>query len=563
MMECNKVVLNVLMLNMSTFPQSKEEHRYKFSEKEYEFECSAESQLVPVTKLLIAKLGKEQKSCLQKIVIMATEETLCVSKPEIWGDDVSPCSFYLSKVGDKAVSASELKQDWIGDKKETEISVNGRKIGVVLVKKQTPVSMAFYQNVIQTMKGNGQVNLYMDMQGGDRNAITQANAIVSLLKNQGIKLCGRFAIDFNRNRKENNETNPIKCVDEEYKTYDFLSAMEIFRRYGKGEALLEFLENRRKSGENQGRETESSEYDERDKELITVIEDISDAIRLCDMDGFEAALTMIGGLKNKFKSESLSGSQESEQGNIIQEVTEFDLVFSDIYDDYKEILPAAGTSKIVKQITWCRKKGLLQQALTIIESKMPKEICNKFLGVTYVTNGTELDFDVDKDVSVNRNGSWIRDGQRNIKTYISAVLQDKKMTYKTIENYIVEQWLYYYDTKNQSDVVDFAKNRLNQNVNTADEAKRVIEAKITSGTRVDRYIKHWENNEQRSMRFCYVPTDSNAQRAFNRFMFLHSFLKKQRNETNHGGHSDIRCTAKQMEALIDVYLDYANNLGLQ
>ena len=223
MMECNKDVLNVLMLNMSTFPQSKEEHRYKFSEKEYEFECSAESQLVPVTKLLIAKLGKEQKSCLQKIVIMATEETLCVSKPEIWGDDVSPCSFYLSKVGDKAVSASELKQDWIGDKKETEISVNGRKIGVVLVKKQTPVSMAFYQNVIQTMKGNGneQVNLYMDMQGGDRSAITQTNAIVSLLSNQGVNLCDRYAIDF----YPLNEVNHIRRVNDEYRIYDLLSAI--------------------------------------------------------------------------------------------------------------------------------------------------------------------------------------------------------------------------------------------------------------------------------------------------------------------------------------------------
>ena len=63
----------------------------------------------------------------------------------------------------------------------------------------------------------------MDMQGGDRNAVSQMNAIVELLERQGVMIRGRYANDYNPTRKER-PLHTIREVSKEYRTYDLISA---------------------------------------------------------------------------------------------------------------------------------------------------------------------------------------------------------------------------------------------------------------------------------------------------------------------------------------------------
>jgi len=496
--------INVLLLNMSTFPKNCEEHSYRFEDKEYK----AKSQLQPITKLLLDTVG------LQKIVIMATEATLQVAKGQDPGwEGMSPCEYYLARVKEK-------KDD----------------VEAVIVEKSMPVTMSFYWDVIQAIKGDGKetVNLYMDMQGGDRSAITQTNAIVSLLSNQGVNLCDRYAIDFH----PLNEVNHIRRVNDEYRIYDLLSAMEIFRRYGRGLALQEFLESKASSETG----TKDEEIMARDKRLIETVVMISDAIRLCDMDGFETALGMITVLKETF-------------AKTVAARTEFDLVFDDIYDEYEEILPEEGKSKIVKQIVWCRKKGLLQQALTLIEAKMSKVIYDRLI---------ECNLDVSKKVEKrdSYNSSWCEPGDEEVVREFALAAKDAAgKSWEPLENYCIDLWDAYFSRKtNDKTYYDRLYEKFIEtgsvtvaigHIGNEPYMRRRLQVNIFNK-------KKWER-----IRLPYELKSGIQEKRFNKFMLLHCFLKKQRNLTNHSGQGEIRCDAKQIEKLIDDYLKRAEEFGLQ
>lgn len=483
---------NVLLLSMSTLQLPITEYSYVYEDMEYR----GQSQLEPITKLLVDGL----KVRLNRIVIMATDATLEEKKVMVSGEvyNISAVDFYKKRVE--------------GVCKEAK---------VISVRKPPVVTIDFYWNVISEIKGDNdeKINLYMDMQGGDRNAIAQTNAIVSLLKNQGVKLCGRYAIDFNKQK----EIQPIRRVDEEYRIYDLISAMEMFRRYGRGQGLLNYFENCPKTGG-------------RDVKLINAIEQVSNAIRLCDVDGFEKALVKIKQLKEQFLEKDETG-----------EMTEMDIVFKDIYDDYRDLLPdATGESRTIKQIEWCRKKGLLQQALTLIEGKMPMVICNKVIS---------YDMNKQEEVSEKTETGWRK--AQTITTLGKFVEETKRVLGKTWEsddNFLVNQWANSYRKE--------CYMKFGEAIEGAQEPETIaMQIKVLMkgiGNKV--YIR----KKQQSICFGYrfkKPTDNQR---FMEFMFLHSFLKKQRNIINHGiTGEDMRCDANRIETLIDTYLEYACSLEMQ
>ncbi len=86
----------------------------------------------------------------------------------------------------------------------------------------------------------------MDMQGGDRNAISQMNAMAELLVRQKVEIQARYANDYEP--KKEKPLHTIRDASREYRTYELISAMDIFARYGWGDKLEEYFKNEKEIG---------------------------------------------------------------------------------------------------------------------------------------------------------------------------------------------------------------------------------------------------------------------------------------------------------------------------
>ena len=313
---------NILLLGMSTFPQILAVNRYSDPiERTYIF---GYSQLEPTTKFLIDQMKKNGQK-LDKIVIMASKdakEKFYVEKEISY--KASACEFYLARISEyikNPMAQAQRDLQYYNEKtrnmeslfNECEIYLkdivrksdgdieycNVEGIEVVIVSMQEE-KISFLYEVTKQIQDVEKVKLYLDMQGGSRNTIAQMNAIVGLLEGENVEIVGRYAIDFHKD----NPVNPIREVSSEYNTYALISAMQAFKKYGRGQSLIEYFE-----GIDNVRVTE----------LLNAIKKASDSIRLCDINGFDDALEQLSKIKDK--------KVESAQ-------TEMDIVFEDIVDDY-------------------------------------------------------------------------------------------------------------------------------------------------------------------------------------------------------------------------------------
>ena len=233
----------------------------------------------------------------------------------------------------------------------------------------------FFWNAIIKIRGNAErdnkkIHLYMDMQGGDRNTVAQMNAIVELLKRQGVIIKGRYANDYEPSKKSPCHT--IRDASGEYKTYDLMSAMDAFTRYGWGDGLNDYFQN-------------DVREDSKEQRLIEAINKASSAISTCNADTFDDAVKDIGNLRRDFEGGEVS-TQES--GDSVR-ITQLGVVFKDIKEDYSPLFDAK--YRYVEQIRWCFRKKFVQQALTIFEAKMPYEFVHSGLLYYKTTNASQED----------------------------------------------------------------------------------------------------------------------------------------------------------------------------
>ena len=240
----------------------------------------------------------------------------------------NPFFLVQNRVKGRHLIRLQLPQLFIDQRQQQgrRLRVFWKAVNVILGRSKTPSEDSSSEKSLSHKVLNENIDLYMDMQGGDRNTISQMNAIVELLSRQGVTVKGRYANDFIPNRTPPLHT--IREASEEYRTYDLISAMDAFSRYGWGDSLDEFFH---------GRVRGSS----KESKLIKAIKQASSAISKCNADGFDSAVQKIEKLKSEFK--------ESEH------VTQMDVVFQDIQDDYSPLFGAK--YRYVAQIRWCLDKN--------------------------------------------------------------------------------------------------------------------------------------------------------------------------------------------------------------
>lgn len=363
---------NVLLITMSTFnAKNVITNTYYFTEesgeKKYFYGIS---QLEPGTKRVLYKIEKEKKK-INRIVIIETKETYEVIIPvdqqnEEIKNKRTAVKLYLNRI--REYLDIDNKDDYIKNYFDN-----------YLFKHEHVDADNFIIKTINDIKGdNGkEINLYIDTQGGLRDLNTQMNAVLELLKNQKVKIAGRYLSDFKNGQKENR----IMEVDDRYRTYDFLTAMNSFERYGQGEDLVEYL-----------KKDKALENDGNAKLIVDSIKKASNAISLCRANEFDDAITELQrALANRDNNNTL-----------------IDVVAQDIRNDYKSVWEAKDKAeRYIKQIKWCLRKGFIQPAITFCEAKIPYVLVKSGI-IYYAEDDNELEAFKKQIDYIKKNDNYLK-----------------------------------------------------------------------------------------------------------------------------------------------------------
>ena len=312
---------NIIVLSMSTLGEKVYPCNFVYKENDKTGE-EYYSQLEPISRMIL-----EREGSLDKIIILATEST----KKEQ--------EFILDPNGKnekRTCSAIDFYKERMGLKNEEKM-----KIVDVEEKEFTPAISKVVETIrsLYTEKNSeDELKLWIDTQGGFRNITLVMNAIISLLKTDNIEPDGIYSVNFNSKAK----LQPIIDQTETYKIFQFVSGINEFSRYGRAEQLEDYYD---------------SISPENTPKVIRKMKNITEAIQMCNMIEFEKYLKE---LKNLVKNRSDASEKEL-----------LDIFWKQIENDYGQLLEESCTGLDI--VEWFYKKKFYQQAITYIESKLPRE----------------------------------------------------------------------------------------------------------------------------------------------------------------------------------------------
>lgn len=355
---------NVMLLAMSTLPKQPKVNTYQFDEEGNIVYFKSFSQMEPHTKYVLYMLASKGEK-LDRIVFLESSKVR-TERLEQWGNETATTLFekrirnYLGGVESINLFLEDKLEKF--QEKQADLKLyQGYFPEIHKINLENPV---YFWDAVQAIRGDGKpVHLYMDMQGGDRNAVSQMNAIAELLVRQKVSIQGRYANNYEP--KEENPLHTIREAGKEYRTYELISAMDIFSRYGWGDKLQQYFQG-------------SYQKNTKEKILIEAIKDASTAISSCNPDGFDRAVRRIEMIQKE--------KEERKADFALDTISEMDVVYQDIYQNYKPLLNQK--YRYVAQIRWCLEKRFLQQALTIFEAKMPYEFIHSGL-LYYLKKGED------------------------------------------------------------------------------------------------------------------------------------------------------------------------------
>ena len=223
-----------------------------------------------------------------------------------------------------------------------------------------------------------EINLYIDMQGGNRTSSYVRNAIISILNNQEpscVHIKSIIGTEYNPIIKSG---NPIVDESQRYRVTDLVSGMNAFVRYGKVDMIQSYCKD---MGIKKGTSVDK---------LVSHMVDIDDAISVCNMQALPIAIQQLRNCLNSYNNFGMTGTLESRDKLYVENV--FMILKDGIQKDYGRLLETKGANDEVDQlelISWCARKGFVQQALTLVQDKMPEVYFEeKILDYTFVNDSS-------------------------------------------------------------------------------------------------------------------------------------------------------------------------------
>jgi hypothetical protein len=497
----NKSESNVLLVSMSTFRYDKDLGMRTASQNAYSYEIEGLgkgnvygfSQLEPVPRML-----EENNIKLKKIIILATPQTL------------NDCSVHIIP-GDNGDETDEEISPVHFFEKQMKSSTTAEFIPITLMEDNIKKSFAEAIKKI-TPQGGEQVKLYVDNHGGLRSYQQILDALLSLLDSeQNITLKGMYSIS--------GDAPSFKIVNamETNDILSFTSGMNEFFSFGRSKSLIRFFKKR---------------SDNAASEIVNEITEITNALQMNDMNAFDRELAK---LKKLLSDEKFKGENNDSDSYLS--------IFKDrIKEDYHKLLEKHNT---VDTLEWCMEKEFYQQALTLIESKIPAELINK--GIIEPNYMLELDVTTSGDVEEHNVMYW---------------LEHTAEPWKLKENKLIEK----------IGVIVLGKGR-NRYLNLANLLKEPIDKQELIGFPDDNKYEYAivkTNDKIYDGKKHYVLKDTmckasvrlkdvNDCKTFNRFLQLHMALKNQRNIVCHAS-GEPRATNEQITNAINIYINTLRKL---
>ena len=314
---------NVVLLSLSTFAREITESTYYFKGEEggtYIY------QMEPVIRMLSKQLLNNYPSdCLDHLVILSTDETQKqVEKtfPDGTVLNTSPLEYFKDRIRDY------LNPDLNDDDRFMTLTVN-EDFPQETIEKTI--------NTLRTLRDNlnleTTIQLYVDRHGGFRDFQQYLDAILSLLRDE-FPYIKSFSVNYNGSDCH------ILSIDGR-SIFDFVSGINEFTNYGRIDSLMRY-------------------YGTDCPILMNHIKTVANGIQLNDIFTFRE------GLKNlSLYFENPDNKTSNSYLSIFEEA---------IKADYKELL--RDNESTISAIEWCIKKGFYQQALTLVEGAMPRDLHN-------------------------------------------------------------------------------------------------------------------------------------------------------------------------------------------
>ena len=286
----------------------------KGGEREEEKEIEYYSQMEPACRKIL-----EENPGDYRFLILATKATLKEQTFQCQDEilEISAVDFFLKRMG--------LKSD-----KE-------KKRAVVIRVEEDNFLPAISETINYIRKNwDEDHRLWINTQGGFRNISLVINAVISLLKLDKIEPSGVYYVSYTRGEK----VHDIEDQSGTYKIFQFVSGIQELIRYGRADQLEEYYYDR----------------GEMVPEEITEMRKIAEAIQMCDMPGFEEHL---------LKLRELAKNRTADPEDLLN------IFWEQIRADYGVLLE--GSYSGLDVVEWLYRKKFYQQAITYVESRIPKE----------------------------------------------------------------------------------------------------------------------------------------------------------------------------------------------
>lgn len=386
--------------------------------------------------------------------------------------------------------------------KEIHASVGNGESDPVQRAKNT---LQFVHDVIKEIrvlkKHYPRMKIYVDTHGGFRTDQEVLNSILSLLQMENIIIPPENIYSVELNTGTNRAF--FTSATEIFNIMDFVSGIHECINYGQIKSLHNF----------------QNDADDENK-VLNAIQTIAEGIQLCDVAKFEDGLTTLSLALPKLKN----------QDTLSMDAGYLTLFQNLIHDSYGEQL-LNSNRRVIDEIKWCIKKEFIQQALTLVESKMPLDILHEGLLISKITTVRRGNENV-HTLSIFASRANNRVLSNDFITYISAE-DSPKQSWVAPENYIVQR--------------------------AGNAAKRSAEKKASGDKRPDApmypLISIYNSNKHGfPTRNYHVAANPKARSQIEELLCKHMDLKQERNTANHAGSDENRASLADIRQKLKDYV---------
>ncbi len=520
-------VKNVLLLTLSTLNTTEFNKKSTFDLTDIPGEDLKEYyyQLEPVPYKLMLQFDQEnQGQKLDGILMVCSTSTREDKKTgnvsKLIDPEANPADTFSATVLEyfkykTADYAQKLNTPYTLSFKEIDTNIKAEERNV---NKRTMDTLSLVHDVIEEIRILKQhypnLNIHVDTHGGFRTTQEILNGVLSLLQMEGvtIKPANIHTVELSENKNpDNGATAFLASGGEIFNLMNFISGIHECINYGQIKSLHSLNDDCSPAGQ----------------QVLDDMQTIAEGIQLCDVDKFENGLNALS-----VSLPHLKGTETASKNDRY-----LALFHSLIHDSYGEAL-LNPERKAIDEIKWCLGKGFIQQALTLLESKMPAEIIKNGFLKSVTTNGC--------DRLLERTASGDTQIIESERTHLEEP-GTPKFDYESVENYIFNRYI-------------GSKNNRRLDLNSVYDYQSIAYYQGAPSFSVDGAPNRNSNNEGatswESRRYCLKERGSaDTTQYINALVQLHKKLKEARNSTNHAAEGENRLSVDTICRALNIYVE--------